>query len=62
MTSPHDLITDPVCGMSITAASAVVIEYRGRTYHFCESACAETFRDDPERWVVTEKDPAPTAT
>ena len=43
--------TDPVCGMPIDPASSVAVDHDGRTYYFCESACADTFRDDPDRWI-----------
>ncbi len=43
--------SDPVCGMSIDVATAIVVEHDGRTYYFCESACADTFRDDPSTWI-----------
>ena len=42
---------DPVCGMQVDPSAAVTVDYAGETYHFCESACADTFRDDPDRWV-----------
>lgn len=45
-------VTDPVCGMTIPAESALVVDYRGGDYYFCESACAETFSDEPERWIA----------
>ncbi len=57
MTDPIILVTDPVCGMTIPAATAVVVEYRRTPYYFCESACAETFRQDPERWIEDEGEP-----
>ena len=44
-------ITDPVCGMRVAYDTELQIEYRGVTYRFCDPACAETFRDEPERWV-----------
>ena len=44
-------VTDPVCGMQIDPEAAIVIEHAGRVFHFCESACADTFRDDPDRWI-----------
>lgn len=44
-------VTDPVCGMQVDAETAVAVEHDGRVYHFCESACADTFRDDPDRWI-----------
>lgn len=52
-------VIDPVCGMTIDPASAAAVEYDDRTYYFCESACADTFRDEPERWITpsnTRKD------
>lgn len=43
--------TDPVCGMQVDPKSALAIEYAGETYHFCESACAEIFAEESDRWV-----------
>ena len=43
--------TDPVCGMRIAHGTEIVVEYRGTTYRFCDPACAETFRDEPLRWI-----------
>ena len=48
-------LTDPVCGMPIDAASSVAAEHDGRTYYFCESACADTFREDPDRWIPRDE-------
>jgi YHS domain-containing protein len=42
---------DPVCGMAVSPAAAKSLRWKGRDYHFCEVACRETFREDPERWV-----------
>ena len=50
---------DPVCGMEVDPATAVAVEYGGRVYYFCEAACADTFRDDPDRWIPVV--PAPSA-
>lgn len=47
--------SDPVCGMPVDPASAVVVEYAGKAYYFCESACAETFREDPDRWIPRDR-------
>jgi len=46
--------TDPVCGMQVDTEMAVAVEHEGRTYYFCETACADTFRDDPDRWIPDE--------
>ncbi len=51
---PTALVIDPVCGMQVDRRSAVVIEHDGRTYYFCESACADTFSDEPDRWIRSE--------
>jgi YHS domain-containing protein len=45
-------VVDPVCGMTIDREKAVVVTHRGVDYYFCEVACAEVFRDEPERWVA----------
>ncbi len=47
----HEPETDPVCGMTIERGTAVSVEYHGVAYRFCDPACAETFRQDPARWV-----------
>ncbi len=44
-------VRDPVCGMTIPVESALVVDHRGSDYYFCESVCAETFSDEPERWI-----------
>lgn len=56
MTTPMTtLITiDLVCGMQVEPSTATVVEHAGRPYYFCESACADMFRDDPERWTPSE--------
>lgn len=45
---------DPVCGMDVDPEAAPAVEYRGTRYLFCETACAETFREEPERWARPE--------
>lgn len=51
MSEIHDQVTDPVCGMTIHREDAIHVVHAGITYHFCEAVCADTFRDDPERWA-----------
>jgi YHS domain-containing protein len=48
--------TDPVCGMRVAHDAELRIEYRGVTYRFCDPACAETFRDEPDRWTGVGSD------
>ncbi len=50
----NTITIDPVCGMEVDPRSAAAVDYAGARYHFCETACAETFRDDPKRWVQPE--------
>ncbi len=57
MASARDAVTDPVCGMAITASTAIAIEHDGQTFHFCESACAAIFREEPERWITRRLEP-----
>lgn len=45
---------DPVCGMSVEAERAAVVEHNGRVYHFCSRGCAWEFRADPERYAAAE--------
>ena len=42
---------DPVCGMAVHPSAGISLRWRGRDYRFCESACRDTFRDDPDRWA-----------
>ena len=44
-------VIDPVCGMTIDRDGAIVVIHGGVSYHFCDVACADTFRDEPERWL-----------
>lgn len=44
-------LADPVCGMAVDPATAIQVNVDESSYYFCESACADTFREDPKRWV-----------
>jgi len=45
-------LTDPVCGMSVTPATAMTsTEYKGTTYYFCSEDCYRTFVDNPATYV-----------
>jgi Cu+-exporting ATPase len=45
---------DPVCGMTINSADAAATEIRaGEIYHFCSTACHDTFTADPARYSTT---------
>ncbi len=44
---------DPVCGMTVDAASAAATaEHSGSTYYFCSRGCADKFRADPEKYLA----------
>jgi Cu+-exporting ATPase len=44
--------TDPVCGMSVTVASAKhVFDYQGSMYYFCAQGCREKFKGDPAHYL-----------
>ena len=40
--------------MTIDTQGSVIVEHDGASYYFCESACAEIFEEDPERWINEE--------
>ncbi len=44
---------DPVCGMSVDAATTQhSAEFSGRTYYFCCGSCRERFVKEPETFVA----------
>jgi Cu+-exporting ATPase len=46
-------VVDPICGMTISPEDAVGTHaHRGITYHFCNSACLEKFKADPDRYLT----------
>jgi YHS domain-containing protein len=51
MSKIQEQVTDPVCGMIIDRESAISVVHQGKAHYFCEAACADTFKDDPERWA-----------
>ncbi|MFV0369268.1 MAG: heavy metal translocating P-type ATPase [Hyphomicrobiaceae bacterium] len=47
-----DIAIDPVCGMSVTIATAKhEHNYNGTTYYFCNPRCKEKFIADPQRYL-----------
>lgn len=55
------ITVDPVCGMEVDPKSAITVDHSGTRYHFCETACAEIFHEDPQRWVRPEVPRQPSA-
>ncbi|MGO8724406.1 MAG: YHS domain-containing protein [Acidimicrobiales bacterium] len=46
---------DPVCGMTVDPAHAAAHRrYGGRDHSFCCAERAESFDDDPKRYLVSE--------
>ncbi len=45
-------LTDPVCGMSVTAdAAAATVNYKGTDYYFCCKGCADKFNENPDKYI-----------
>lgn len=43
---------DPVCKMNVNPTEAAArVEYRGKTYYFCSSACHKAFKTDPTKYL-----------
>ncbi|MFQ5526227.1 MAG: XdhC family protein [Thermoanaerobaculia bacterium] len=50
--APSDVATDPVCGMSVSAASAEITHgHAGDTYYFCCVGCRDKFSARPEEYL-----------
>jgi Cu+-exporting ATPase len=46
------MITDPVCGMKVTEATAAAKStYKGQTYYFCSALCKQLFDREPEKYL-----------
>lgn len=44
-------LKDPVCGMTVSAASRHHHEHDGQTHYFCSAGCKAKFAADPERYL-----------
>jgi P-type Cu+ transporter len=44
-------LKDPVCGMTVTAASPHALEHEGRSVYFCSAGCKAKFAADPAKYV-----------
>jgi Cu+-exporting ATPase len=53
---------DPVCGMTpdpeAARAKGLATEHEGREYVFCGKGCLLEFKDDPERFLAADYQPA----
>ena len=53
------MVTDPVCGMSVNPDRAAgSFEYDGNTFYFCSEHCRQKFEDAPDRYIGAERTPA----
>ncbi|EKS72737.1 heavy metal translocating P-type ATPase [Burkholderia sp. SJ98] len=50
-------LTDPVCGMSVTATSKFHAEYDGQDFFFCSQSCEHKFTGDPTKYVSLNPQP-----
>ncbi len=57
----EEALKDPVCGMTVTAASPHRAEHAGRPYWFCSAGCRTKFLADPQKYVTTVMDPVTAA-
>jgi len=48
------LVTDPVCGMTVSADSSRPVRYEGTDYHFCCAGCRQAFEQDPDAYLKRE--------
>ena len=52
---PADDLKDPVCGMSVTAASDHHFHHAGTDYYFCCGGCRSKFAADPTKYLEPEE-------
>ncbi|WP_410498854.1 heavy metal translocating P-type ATPase [Chitinibacter sp. S2-10] len=60
--TPHEkhdsILSDPVCGMTVTVQSQHQHEYQGQQYYFCSARCLGKFSANPGQYVhAAELDP-----
>ncbi len=58
-TSPSDL-TDPVCGMKVTAQSSHQLQHQHKSYYFCSTRCQTKFTANPLAYIDKSNVPAET--
>lgn len=47
-------LKDPVCGMTVTTASAHQQDYEGRRFYFCSPKCLDKFKLEPSRYLTPQ--------
>lgn len=57
MSNKPTSVVDPVCGMTVTVATAeahgLTVEIEGRTYAFCRAGCKRAFEAEPDAYLRT---------
>jgi xanthine dehydrogenase accessory factor len=48
------LVTDPVCGMAVSADSSRLVRHEGTDYYFCCAGCRQAFEQDPDAYLKRE--------
>ncbi|MDD4876860.1 MAG: YHS domain-containing protein [Dehalococcoidales bacterium] len=49
-------VIDPVCRMKIEdTKAAATSDYKGTKYYFCAMGCKKSFDQNPEKYLVKEK-------
>jgi YHS domain-containing protein len=43
---------DSVCGMVVSASSAITATFEGKTYHFCSDSCRKRFEASPATYTA----------
>ena len=49
--TPERPLKDPVCGMTVTAASQHHLMHEGRSFYFCSGQCQSTFEASPDTYA-----------
>lgn len=57
-TSADELMTDPVCGMTVDPRGTLGAGYDGRIFHFCSESCRARFLAAPEDYIREQPPPA----
>ncbi len=50
-----EVAVDPVCGMNVSKAESIKVEYKGESYYFCCSRCQEDFLKEADRYIAGGK-------
>lgn len=48
---PDESVIDPVCGMTVSTASAWHTDYQHKNYYFCREGCLSKFKAAPEKYL-----------